>query len=133
LSSSAPLRYRRFWQTAAWLAVGVVVTLSAIPDPPGVSVSILEWDKAQHAMGYAGLMWLFRQVFGRSAMWVVLLVMLGIGLEGVQALTPTRRPEFGDVVANVTGIGLGLLLAATPLGRTLAWVERQINAITERA
>lgn len=88
---------------------------------------LLAWDKAQHMIAYAVLMWWFRQAFAGWIRWFVFLTLLGVGLECVQGLTAYRYFEYGDMVANTLGVILGLVLAATPLGRTLAWLEHCIN------
>jgi hypothetical protein len=126
VSSSLDLRYLRFWQALAWLAVIVVVTLTVMREPPQVAIPLLSWDKAQHVVAYAGLMWWFRQAFRGRALWLILLPTMGILLEGVQRLTDARHFEFLDMLANLVGLACGALLAATPLGRTLRWADQSI-------
>lgn len=88
---------------------------------------LLAWDKAQHMIAYAVLMWWFRQAFTRRMRWFAFLTLLGVGLECIQGLTAYRYFEYGDMVANALGVTLGLILAATPLGRTLARLEHCMN------
>ena len=44
-------------------------------------------------------------------------------LEYLQGLTDYRNFEYTDMALNSAGVGLGLLLAQTPLDRGLAWFE----------
>lgn len=122
------LYYQRLWQAGGWLLVTVVVVLSLMPTPPVVSVLI--WDKLQHLAGYTVLMFWFRQAFGPQGRWVALLVGLGVILEVLQGLGGYRYFEWVDMLANVLGVGCGLLLAATPVGRLMEtldrWLARQL-------
>ena len=117
---------QRLWQCIGWLGVCVVVLLTLMPKPPPMP-GFLDWDKAQHMLAYATLMWWFRQAFARRIRWVVGLIVLGVGLECVQGLTAYRYFEYGDMMANALGVLAGLLLAATPLGHTLVWLEQRCN------
>lgn len=111
----------RLWQVIGWCLVAVVAWLSLTPSPPEPP-SLLEWDKAQHAVAYAVLMLWFRQAFTRHWRWPLFLVVLGIGLELGQGFTELRMLEPLDMLANAVGVGIGLALARTPLGAMLAAV-----------
>lgn len=128
MSRTAPanLTYPRCWQAIGWLAVLVVVVLTVMPDPPTMHVPVLSWDKAQHTIAYAGLMWWFRQAWRPRRAWIVFLIVLGVSLEAIQWTTNTRHFELADMVANAVGVGFGVLIAATPLGRTLAWMDDRV-------
>ena len=121
------LAYPRIWQGIGWLMIGMVVWLSLIPHPP-TPPEFLAWDKAQHLVAYAGLMFWFRQSFQPHWRWPAFLVGLGIGLEYLQGLSGVRVLEPLDMLANSIGVVLGLILCTTPLGRliTLAdlWAAR---------
>jgi len=51
----------------------------------------------------------------------------GILIEGLQALTPTRSAEFGDVLAEVVGIAVAIGLARAGLGGWALRVERLLG------
>jgi len=56
------------------------------------------------------LMYWWAQLYTTPAQRVrlaIALIMFGIAIEGLQGLTPTRTPEFGDVLANTAGILIG--------------------------
>lgn len=110
------LAYPRVWQGIGWLMVAIVVWLSLVPQPP-VPPEFLAWDKAQHFVAYAGLMFWFRQSFQPHWRWPAFLIGLGIGLEYLQGLSGVRMLDPFDMLANSIGVLLGLLLCATPLGR----------------
>lgn len=54
------------------------------------------------AYRYASLLLIGTAMFG-----------LGLGLEGIQGLTATRAPEFADLLANLAGIVVASLVAAS--------------------
>src|SRR3569832_2048393 len=60
-----PLRGFMWWRMIAWLAIGVVVILSLIPQP--LEIPVTEGDKWGHAAAYAALMLWFVQLYERPA------------------------------------------------------------------
>lgn len=121
---SAPgLRFTSFWQAAGWAMVALVIWLSLTPHPPQPP-ALLSWDKADHLLAYAVLMYWFAQSFVRHWRWPLFLCVLGFALEVLQGLSAVRSFDLYDMVANVLGVMLGLMLAMTPLGRLLAAVDR---------
>lgn len=127
-TAASELAFRRFWQGLGWFGVGVVTVLTLMPSPPEVP-EVLGWDKGQHLIAYAGLMWWFRQSFAPRALWIVFLIALGVSLECIQGLTGYRLFEYGDMVANSLGVVCGVGLAATPLGRMVPWLDRRIRTL----
>ncbi len=121
------LAYPGVWQAIGWIGLATVVATSVLTRPPQLP-SFLGWDKAQHLLAYALLMWWFRQAFADGTRWVLGLLALGVVLEFVQALTPARTFDYADMVANLLGVGIGIALTMTLLGRTLAWCD----ALAER-
>lgn len=119
------LRYQRLWAGFGVLLIATIVALSllAVPGPPGPPGI----DKVSHLLAYGALMgwWGMVQPHRRLA-WAIGLVTLGLALEWAQSLTGYRSLDRWDAVANVTGIVLALALLATPLGRLLAWCDRQL-------
>ena len=123
------LRYPRFWQTLAWTLLLTVAVLTLMPRPPRVDlIPLLSWDKAQHFIAYAVLMWTFLQAWeGRHTLrWAVLLVLAGIGLELLQGAMGVRFLEYFDMFANSVGVALGYLVWRTPLGRGFRYIEASI-------
>jgi hypothetical protein len=123
------LRYPRFWQTLAWMLLLTVAVLTLMPRPPRVDlIPLLSWDKAQHFVAYAVLMWTFLQAWeGRHvSRWVTLLVLVGVGLEMLQGAGGIRVLEYFDMFANSLGVALGYLVWRTPLGRGFHLIEASI-------
>ena len=99
---------RTFYQGLFLIGLIAVIALSVIPSAlyPDMNVS----DKLGHMAAYTALALVGGLAFrGRSANWLLpaALVLLGMGLEGVQAFVPGRTPSGYDILANVIGIALG--------------------------
>jgi VanZ family protein len=123
-------RYPRVWAWIGLLLLAAVITLSLVSiDQP---IDLPGADKYEHALAYAALMfwWGMVQPHRRLA-WAVTLPLLGVCLEGIQQFTPGRFMEWRDAAANLTGVVLGLLLAFSPAGRLLGWLDRQIANRTD--
>lgn len=124
-----PLRYFRLWLVLGWLAVAAVVVLSLISQPP--EVPLRNGDKWGHLLAYGVLMGWFVQLYQRRAtqLWHALfLVVLGVTLEFLQGYTG-RFFEYADMVANTSGVALGLALAFTPWqALLLRWESRHDRA-----
>jgi len=118
-----PLRYARLW-----LAGGILLVLGVLGGSlvPGEYVEgAMVWnDKVTHALAYTGLTLWFTGIFPRRRYgWIVLgLFLLGLSIELAQgAMAYGRQQDYADIVANSSGILIGLLLALTWLG---SWIAR---------
>lgn len=116
------LRFKRLW-----LAMGLFlisgVTLASVTSVPDQVQSLLVNDKLMHVAVYACLMGWFAQIFRHDLtrlIFVVLLSAMGVGIEFIQAATPTRQFEVLDMVANTSGVVLAWALAYTWVG-TILW------------
>ena len=115
------LRFKRLW-----LAVGLFlisgVTLASVTNVPAQVTSVVFNDKLTHVAVYACLMGWFTQIFRHDLTrlaFVFLLSGMGIGIEFIQAATPTRNFEVLDMVANTCGVVLAWALAYTWVGSIL--------------
>jgi VanZ family protein len=119
------LRYPWFWKSLAWVLLLTVATATLMPSPPRIELPLLSWDKAQHFIAYAVLMWIFLQAWeGRHTLaWAILLVTVGVGLEILQGWMGVRFMEYFDMLANSLGVLLGYLAWRTPLGRGFHRIE----------
>jgi glycopeptide antibiotics resistance protein len=61
------------------------------------------------------------------------LLLLGIALELLQGCTEVRTADPFDVIANATGLAIGLAFAATPAGKLLAAVDSRLQALARHA
>lgn len=122
--------FKRPWLwTGLWmLAIGVVVVGSLVPaqDLPSVPVS----DKFEHFAAYAVLSAAAVQLFARRLSWgfvCVLLVLMGIGLEYLQAqMALGRMLDRNDALANTLGVLAGLATAFTPWRDLLLRIDRSV-------
>ncbi|MEM6985075.1 MAG: VanZ family protein [Pseudomonadota bacterium] len=109
----------------AMAAVIILLTLSAADSPLLV---FSWWDKAMHFAGYAALGAWYVMVLAPTRyrqLWL-LLVAMGIVLEGLQVFVPSRMTEGLDVLANVLGASAGVALGFTPWRHLLGHIERAI-------
>lgn len=129
--------FPRLW-LAGWAALlALVATGSLMPSSGLPDVGLFPGaDKLQHAAGYAlmsgyaGMLFATRRTHLLAA---VGLLAFGIAIELAQgAFTADRTPEFADVLANATGIAVGLLLARTRLAFLLQRVDRCLAGACER-
>jgi VanZ family protein len=121
------LRYRRLWLFAGLLLAAAVAVLSLMPSTqlPEVRLS----DKVQHVLAYVALgFWFGSVVVRRDMVWVaVVLLAFGAGIELTQGwMSVGRQADFYDLWSNALGIGIGLLLAVSPMGRLVPWVEARL-------
>lgn len=117
LSVLEPFRRAVFWCWVAAVATVTIASLSPTGGPPGA----LHIDKIYHFLGYgavAGLPFLaFRD--GAPAWRAALAaVPMGIVLELLQDLVPTRNADTLDIVANCAGVAAAVLLG--PKSRQVA-------------
>ncbi len=110
----------RFWRRLLWLLAALVGVLALLPAPP--QQIDLGWDKLNHLAAFAALGWC--AMFGwrgpRTVRLAVLLALLAYGgaIELLQMQVPNRSAEWGDLLADGLGLGLGALLA-------LGWLRRR--------
>ncbi len=118
----------RLW-TGLWVvAVALVVVGSLLPpkDLPPLSIN----DKLEHFAAYAVLSAGAVQLFARRLSWglvCVLLVMLGIGLEFMQAnMGLGRMFDRYDALANTIGVSVGLATSFLPWRDALLRIDRKL-------
>ena len=111
-------KLRRGWLVLGWFWVASVFYISLMPNPPE-PVRFPNIDKLEHALTYCLLMLWFSQVYVRRLrrlFTAVSLVAMGIMIEILQDMTDYRMFEYGDMLANATGVVLGWVWARTALG-----------------
>ena len=90
--------------------------------PAGSGPEIHIWDKALHFFGYFVLMLLCELAFKpghQIVLKLVLVVLYGLLIEGLQYFVPGREVSLLDALANLSGIVSAVLIMA--LLRKLAW------------
>jgi VanZ family protein len=125
-----PLAHAPAWIVASVLLVVTVLYLSLAPLNVPVDLPT-HFDKIEHAAAYVFLVVWFTGLVARARYWrvAVALAVLGLMIEFLQAATPFgRQGDPWDVLANVTGIGIGLALARSMTGgwalKAEAWLNR---------
>jgi len=127
-----PLLRRKAWVAASALLVAVVVVASLTPSGTMPSPPILGFDKVEHFVAYAVLAAWFAGLYPRSsylriAIWLTLLGLANEILQ--QAMGLGREGDPFDLMADIAGIGVGLLLAGTFTGgwalRVESWLARR--------
>lgn len=97
-------------RSAFWLACTGAGILSLMPSEY-LSLGVFNWwDKAQHATAFATLCAL--GLLAYPMQWRVVLgglLAYGACIEVAQAMTGWRYGEFGDLLADAVGIGIGWL------------------------
>ena len=123
------LKLRFFWLAIGYALVMLVVYMSVTSNPiqgPDFPYQ----DKFSHALAYFTLMSWFAQIyhdrFQRNMIAVVFLLM-GLLMEYIQSFDPQRMAEMADMLANASGVALGLVLASTGLKNTLLVLEKKLK------
>ena len=125
-AAGTSLRHTWFWKSLASGMLLAVVTLTLVRTP--LDLPLLSWDKAQHSIAYAVLMWTFLQAWEGSHVprWAILLLLAGVVLEILQGLMGVRFMEYFDMLANSLGVLLGYAVWRTPLGRGFRRIEASL-------
>ncbi|MEE8516879.1 MAG: VanZ family protein [Alphaproteobacteria bacterium] len=102
------MRGYRWARVGFWCGVGIITVTSVLPKDALPPVEL--WDKLLHVLSYAAVAALGGAGFGetRTRQFIALgLITLGALLEVAQIYVPGRFGEFGDVVANTSGVVAG--------------------------
>jgi hypothetical protein len=88
-----------------WVACLVVLALSLSPTEHLPQQIFSIWDKAQHALAFAGLMVLGLWAYPLRGKYLALgLLAYGLGIELAQAATGWRFGEAADLLADAVGV-----------------------------
>lgn len=95
-----------WWRLLAWLGVIIVLCLSLVPLQVPAQLAFWNSDKLVHAGMYASLMLCFGRGYRRQYWLGIAFALAGLGLaiEFLQSLTPTRQASLLDECANASGI-----------------------------
>ena len=124
-----PLAHAPAWIVASVLLIAAVLYLSLAPLNVPAELPT-NFDKLEHAAAYVFLVVWFTGLVARPRYWrvVVALVIFGLMIEFLQAAMPFgRQGDPWDVLANVTGIGIGITLARWVTGGWALKVEAWLN------
>jgi VanZ family protein len=123
-SLKASLRYPRAWLAAGLLMATVITIACLVParELPSLGVS----DKFEHGFAFFVLAIWFAGVLSRRDFIYLALALVAFGgsIEIAQGLMGLgREADIRDLTADALGVGAGILLALTPLGRWAMVVE----------
>lgn len=117
-----PLRYSRGWQAAGVLILVLVfvaaITPAFTPWPRMDVRSLIGADKWLHGLTFLFLAAWFSGQYARRSYWRIALGLLVFGgfIELCQRSVAYRTADSLDLLANVVGLSLGLLLAVAGIG-----------------
>jgi VanZ family protein len=117
-----PLRYTRWWQIAGALVLLLVFAATIAPalvQWPRINVrTLFAFDKWLHGLTFLILSLWFSGQYARRAYWRIGVGLLVFGgfIELCQRSLTYRTADPADMLANMIGIALGLLLATAGLG-----------------
>lgn len=95
------------WKASFWTQVLITLWLSLVPSEQ-VPSAFHFWDKAQHALGFAGLAFLGLMAYpGRIIRLTLGLALFGAGIEVAQWLTGWRQGDWQDWIADCAGLAIG--------------------------
>ena len=116
-----PLRFFWVWMLAGWVLVAGIVIGSVVPSRLVGAFDLS--DKVMHGASYGLLMIWFAGLYARRWYgWIALFVwILGLAMELVQSQLRYRQFDLADLLANASGIVVGLLLSLWILA---GWCQR---------
>ena len=120
------LKYTKLWLALGALLIALIWYLSLTPEP--LDTGIDNGDKAGHFLAYGLLMGWFAQIYIQLKPRLVLMlafILMGVLLEVLQSMTAVRTYSHADMVANTTGVFIGLLLSQGPMARLLQRLEQR--------
>ncbi len=123
-----PLRFVRLWLAIGWLMLLVLTLLMALP-APDLQLDIEDADKGVHVLAFAVLAAWYALIYRPSqalARCALGLLSFAVLTELMQVAIPWRSGDLADLLADLLGIGLGMIVAWTPLARLLQQVEARL-------
>ena len=131
--SGRPLSLDHLAHGRLWLGLGAVLVASVVvgslvraSDAPGF---LMVNDKVTHLCAYATLMAWFAQLFRHDLTRLLLaagFVALGLAMELLQGMVPSRQGDVFDMLANTSGVLLAWSLSYTRFGELLPTLERTL-------
>ncbi|MFV1983246.1 MAG: VanZ family protein [Thiohalomonadales bacterium] len=108
----------------------LIIIFSLITLPKTAGYNIPNLDKLEHIFSYFLLMFLFAQcykIWRIRIIYAVAFISLGVALEILQRFTSTRQFEYADMIANTSGIILGLMFSDGYLRKVVIYVDNTLK------
>lgn len=128
-----PLRHLTRWRVVGVLLLVFVTIMAIVPAvwlwPNLHGAKWLISDKWLHGITFAVLAIWYSGQYARSSYWWLALglTLFGAFIEVCQAMLTYRTAEWGDLKADVAGIGVGLLIALSGAGGWSLHVENWLK------
>jgi VanZ family protein len=118
------VRHVQVWRMLSCVVIVAAIIVCLLParELPNTGLN----DKFEHTTAYVLLTLWFVGLYPRSRYWVVALglFLMGVGIEFAQgAMHMGRQADVRDVVANSSGIMIGIALAFAGLGGWVQWID----------
>lgn len=111
-----------FCKASFWSLVALTVVMSLLPGEK-IPSTLVFWDKAQHALGFAALAVFGLLAYPRALRRMVPgLLVLGLVIECAQAMTGWRQGDWMDWLADA----LGVVLGSAAMVATMRWRGRPL-------
>jgi len=124
------LKFRTLWLGISWFWLILIIIFSLITLPKTAGYNIPNLDKLEHLFSYFLLMFLFAQCYKTwriRIIYAVVFISLGVVLEFLQSFTLTRQFEYADMVANTSGVILGLIFSDGYLQKVVINVDNNLK------
>jgi VanZ family protein len=117
------LRYGSWWLGFGLSALVMILAVALLP--VATPIPVRAGDKVLHFLAFAFLTVWFLGLFEWRMGWRIaaLLVAYGVLIEVLQSFTAMRLADSYDLIADVSGIATGWLLARAGLRHWCQWVE----------
>jgi VanZ family protein len=132
-----PLSYPTRWRIASIFLLTIVLGAAMAPDiwswPKPLEPEWLPSDKLLHGVTFAGLaIWYSGQYARRSyGSFAFGLLLFGILIEACQSMVTYRTADTSDLLADVVGIAVGILIAFTGAGgwslKLESWLKDRVG------
>jgi VanZ family protein len=132
-----PLRYARRWQIAGVFLLAIVLLLAVTPTdwfwPDDAGSPFFISDKWLHGITFTALALWFSGQYARHSYWRLItgLIAFGLLIEVTQRMVSYRTAELTDLLADLLGIGLGMVIALAGTGgwcmRFEGWLQNRIG------
>lgn len=104
--------YTKFWNICFWLLLFIILILTLMPSSPK-PISINQIDKLYHFIAFMVFAFVYRLAFKQTKIFLIFMFSIALGafIEIVQYYLPNRSFSFADLIADILGAFVGLLIA----------------------
>jgi VanZ family protein len=120
------MSYAYWWKLVGGSLVAPIAYLSLTPSP--IEPVFPESDKLAHGLAYFALAAWYCQLYGRPyhARVVLAAAALGVVIEILQAGTSYRSFEVADILADLIGVGLAVVVSTQTRASLLTRIDRRL-------